>query len=451
MTIVHSSSRRIGAVLVFLAAAAAARPAAAQQDTTITRPLSLGDAARLAARQSASAEAARYQADQAAARVTQTRSALLPNLSADAVEQGTTINTATFGFSFPGLDPGGQIIGPVKTLDLRGRLSQTLLDLGAVGRVRSARSAANASEADAANVAEQAAALAADAYLRVQRADAQLTARLADSVLADSLLQIARDQLRAGVGVALDVTRAEAQLAQIRAQLIAARNERDRTRLDLLRSLGRPLDAPVQLADSLDELAVTDTIPDEAAAIEMAMRRRPDLRAADAQLQAAQQALGAIRAERLPSLAVFGNDGILGANGGNMLNTYTWGIQLSLPLFDGMRREGRVQEQEARAREIDVRRRDLRQEAGIEVRGAILDLSSSRQQVGAARERLRLAQQELVQARDRFRAGVSGNADVITASLNLNSSRNLLIDALTAYQSARVELARAEGSVTSLR
>ena len=60
------------------------------------------------------------------------------------------------------------------------------------------------------------------------------------------------------------------------------------------------------------------------------------------------------------------------------------------------------------------------------------------------------AQQELTQARERFRAGVAGNADVITASLNLNGARNQIIDALTSYQAARVALARAQGAVTEL-
>lgn len=448
MTIVHRSIRRLGAVLV--SATLALAPAARGQDSTIGHPLSLGDAARLAARQSASALAARYRAEQAAARVTQRRADLLPTLSADAVESGHTVNTATFGFSFPGLNPDGEIIGPVNTLDFRGRLSQTLLDLGAIGRVRSARSSARASQADASNIAEQAAALAASAYLRTQRADAQLSARLADSVLADSLLGIARDQLRAGVGVGLDVTRAEAQVAGIRAQLIVARNERDRSRLDLRRALGLPLDAVVTLADSLSTLPIADTLPAERAAIDRAMRTRPDLRAAEAQLEAARQAAGAIRAERLPSLDAFGDEGWIGTNSGSKLNTYTWGVQVSLPIFDGLRREGRVQEQQAVAREVDTRLRDLRQQAGIEVRGALLDLASAREQVDASRERLRLAEQELVQARDRFRAGVAGNADVITASLNLNASRNLVIDALTSYQAARVSLASAEGTVTSL-
>jgi outer membrane protein TolC len=316
--------------------------------------------------------------------------------------------------------------------------------------VRSARTAVSAAGADAQNVAEQAAQSAAQAYLLAQRATAQLAARIADSTLADSLLAIARSQLQAGVGVALDVTRAQAQVSAVRAQLIAARNDRNRTRLDLLRALGVSLDTPLQLADSLGELPVSDTLTDEAAAVQRALRQRPDLRAIDEQLRAAQQSLTAIRAERLPTLSAFGDEGWIGTNSGSKLNTYDWGVQLSLPIFDGLRRESRIQEQEAVAREIDVRRRDLRQVAAIEVRQAILDLASAREQVDASREQLRLTQQEVAQAQERFRAGVAGNADVITASLSLNSARTQLNDALTSYQSARVALARAQGSVTAL-
>jgi outer membrane protein len=460
MTPTARSSRRFGAVLVLCAAVAAcARPALAQDTLSapahsgaspLQRPLSLGDAARLAARQSAAAMAARYQAAQAGARVTQSRAALLPELSVAGIGNGRSFNTATFGVPFPGFDPNGTVISGVNTIDLRTRASMNLLDLGALGRVRSAQSAALAEDATADNAAEQAAAAAAAAYLRAQRADAQLAARQADSVLADSLLGIAREQLRAGVGVALDVTRAEAQVAAVRAQLIAARNERDRARLELLRALGLPLDTPIELADSLAELPVTDTIPDESMAIARALRNRPDLRAADAQLEAARQAVRSIQAERLPTLSAFGDEGWIGINMGHLLNTYTWGIQVTLPIFDGLRREGRIEEQNALAREISVRRRDLAQQAAIEVRGALLDLAAAREQVDAARERVRLTEQEVAQAQDRFRTGVAGNADVITASLELNSARTQLVDALTAYHSARVALARAEGAVTAL-
>jgi outer membrane protein len=449
MTELSRLTRRTIAAIALAAASFAARAAGAQ-DSTLSRPLSMGDAARLAARQSAAAEAARYRADQASARVTQARAALLPDLSAATVGNGRSFNTATFGVPFPGFDPNGEVISGVNTIDFRGRVQVNLLDLGALGRARSAQSAARASQADAVSAAEQAGALAATAYLRVQRADAQLAARLADSVLADSLLLIARDQLAAGVGVALDVTRAEAQVATVRAQLIAARNERNRTRLDLLRSLGLPLDAPVRLSDSLSALPVADTLPSEAAAMERARRARPDLRAAEAQIAAAQQSVHAVKSERVPSVSAFGDEGWIGINMSHLLNTYTWGVQLSIPIFDGLRREGRIEEQQALVRELSVRQRDLQQQVAIQVRAALLDLASAREQLDAARERLRLTQQEVAQAQDRFRTGVAGNADVITASFDLNSARTLVVDALTAYHSARVSLAQAEGAVTEL-
>jgi outer membrane protein len=444
MTASVSIGTRIVAVLLLLASAAPARA----QDSAITHPLTLGDAARLAARQNASAIQARYRAEQASARVMQSRSALLPSVSGYAEENGRSFNTATFGIPFPGFDPRGQVIGPVNIFDVRGKVSENFLDFAALQRVKSARTTARAFGATAENEAELSAQNAASAYLRAQRADAQLAARQADSVLADSLLGISREELRAGVGVALDVTRAQSQFASVRAQLIVARNERDRARLDLLRALGEPLTVNVTLADSLSRLDVRDTTIDEAGAIEAAMHARPDLRAADEQIRAAQQQVTAIKAERLPSLSAFGDYGYIGDK--RYLGTYDWGIQVSVPIFDGLHREGRIEEAKAMANEIDVRRRDLRQQVAIEVRGALLDLASARQEAEAVREALRLSQQEVAQAQERFRAGVAGNADVITASLALNTARTQAVDALASYQGAKVALARAVGSVTAL-
>jgi outer membrane protein len=444
MTTSMTFCTRILSVILLLASATIARA----QDSVITHPLTLGDAARMAARNNASAIEARYRTEQANARIMQSRSDLLPSASAYVQENGRSFNTATFGIPFPGFDPRGQVIGPVNLLDARGRVSENFLDFAALQRVKSARTTARAFGATAENEAELSAQNAASAYLRAQRADAQLGARQADSVLADSLLGIAQEELRAGVGVALDVTRAQSQFASVRAQLIVARNERDRARVDRLRSLFQPLTANVTLADSLSRLDIRDTTIDEAGAIEKAMHARPDLRAADEQIRAAQQQVTAIKAERLPSLSAFGDYGYIGNQ--RYLGTYDWGVQVSIPIFDGLHREGRIEEAKAMANEIDVRRRDLRQQVAIEVRGALLDLASARQEADAVREALRLAQQEVVQAQERFRAGVAGNADVITASLALNSARTQAVDALASYQGAKVALARAVGSVTAL-
>lgn len=458
MNTISRAPIRIGLLLATLAAfvAFAARAASAQAPTT--QRLTLGDAVRLAARQSATSEGARLRAAEAEARVRQSRSALLPQLSATASQGARTFNTASFGISFPSapgqkplFDPNGQVEGPVNATDARAHASMSFLDLSSLARVRAAQSAARSAGAEASNVSEQAGSAAAQAYLRTLRSDAQLRARVADSTLASDLLGIARDQLTAGVGVALDVTRAQSQLAGVRAQLIAARNESARSRLDLLRVLGLPLDTPLELADSLGNVRGDVPAGGEQEAIDRAMRTRPDVRAVEQQLIAAQRQVAATRAERLPTVGFFGDDGWNGKSAQYLLPTYNWGVQLSLPLFDGFRREARVQEQQLQTREVEVRRHDVQQQVAVEVRGALLDLRSAAEQVEAARERLRLAEQEVSQAGERFRAGVAGNADVITAALTLNAARTQLVDALTAYDAARVGLARAQGTVTELQ
>jgi outer membrane protein TolC len=457
MNDIHPRIIRIGAGLVVLAALLAFVARSAQGQSPTVQRLSLGEAARLAAVQTAVVQSAQYRVQEAQARVTQSRSSLLPRVSAVPLWSSHTVNSASFGFDFPTqpgqpplLDPNGQIIGPVKLFDFRGEASQTLYDPGATGRVRTARASVNAASADVATAAEQSATNAALIYIRSLRGDAAVEARLADSTLANDLLGIARDQLTAGVGIALDVTRAQTQLFAARSQLIVARNDRDRSRLDLRRALNLPLDTPIELTDSLASLAAP-IVAEEQSVMELAMKNRPDVRAIDAQLGVAEQQIAAIRATRLPTVGVFGNDGANGIGLNHLLNTYNYGVQVTWPVFEGGHREGQIQEQQAVSRDIDLRRRDLRQQVALEVRSALLDIASAREQVDAARSRQQVAEQELEQARDRFRAGVAGNTDVVIALTSLNAARTGLIDALTAFQTARVSLARAEGIVSQLR
>ena len=430
-------------------AAALFAAASAGAQTAPTR-LSLGDAVRSAIERSAVAEIARLRVDESRARVRQARSALLPHLSADVVQAGRTFNTATFGLALPGFDPNGQVEGPVNTIDFRGKIGQTIFDQAARARLAAARTAVTASDAEAMAVAEQSAATASVAYVRALRAEANLRSRQADSSLSAELLTIARDLLESGVGIALDVTRAQSQLAGFRAQLISARNDRSRSRLELLRAIGLPLDTPIELTDTLGSATVAE-LPDVDRAVEVALRERADVRAAREQMNAVRSQIRAIRAERLPTLGLVADQGLIGNTAAHLLPTYTWGVQVSVPVFEGGRRSSRIAEQSVVERELEVRERDLRSQVTVEVRAALLDIASAREQVEAARERVKLGEQEVAQARERFSAGVAGNADVISASLSLSAARTSLVDAEALYESARVALARAQGTLTTIR
>jgi outer membrane protein len=133
------------------------------------------------------------------------------------------------------------------------------------------------------------------------------------------------------------------------------------------------------------------------------------------------------------------------------LGTHTLAVQVSVPLWDGNRREARVAEQHAVVSEAGVRAADLRAQIAGEVRSALLDVASAAEQAGIAAERLALAEAEVSQARERFSNGIAGNIEVINAQQSLVRARDAVIDAQYAAAAARVALARATGQAASLR
>ena len=448
----------LGALTSSVLASSALAPTLVAQDTTAApTTLTLGDAARLGARNAASAETARLRVAEAKARVTQRRADLIPSLNGTGTEIRRTMNTASFGIAFPTapgepplFDPNGQVVPPFTNIDFRGHVVAPLFDFGALARIKAANADVTATNASATVASEQAGAQAALAYVQVLRAEDTYRARAADSALAADLVTIAQAQLQAGTGVALDVTRAQSQLAATRADLIVSRGARDRAHIQFERAINVPVGSTLTLTGSLAQMDTTGIVTNEADAVRQALTKRPDIVAAQARLAAAHTTVSAIRAERLPTVALVGDEGVNGLDYSHLLNTYAYGFQISLPIFDGFRREGRIEEQTSAARDLENRARDLRVQVEADVRTAVLNLASSAEAVAAARERLALAEQEVSQARERFQAGVAGNADVITAALSLNAARTLLVDALTSYQASRVALARAQGVISTL-
>jgi outer membrane protein len=451
MTAYRAAFRPLGALALSICAANGS--IAQQAPAGVT---TIGSAARAAAERAAPVLIARERAAQADARVRQARGALLPTISGTASDGERTLNSASFGFSLPNpatgqplLDPNGQVLGPVKTWDFRASVRTSLADPSAIAKLGVVRAGADASDAEMQLAAQQAAANAAVACIAAMRADALRAGRLADTVLASELMGIARAQLSAGTGIALDVTRAETQLAIARSQLVSASAAQQRTRVDLSRAMGGTPTALFNVEDLLADRGEVAAI-NPGNALATALANRAELKAAAAQLSAAERQVRAVRAERLPSVAAFADDGATGKSTNHLLNTWSWGVQASIPVFDGFRREGRIAEQRAASREFEARQKDLRDQVDAEIQIAYVELAAARTQVEAALERQRLATQEVAQARDRFSSGVSGNADVIVASQNLNAARTFLVDARASLLLAQVMWARAQGIVTQL-
>jgi outer membrane protein TolC len=430
--------------LVLLVAA----PVAAQGPAPSPLRLSFADVVRRAAGEAPAVELAGLRTDEAEARVRQARGALLPSLAAAAGWVNRDFNSKAQGISFPGVPT---IIGPFNAYDARLRVTQALFDLSSIARVRAAHAQLTGASADGGAVAEGAAAGAALAYLRAARAAAVVAARQADSAIAAELVGLAQAQKAAGVSAAIDVTRARTQLVVAEGALLVARNQVDRARLDVTRALGLDPATALDLSDTLSAALPHADVPAAPDAIvALALAGRPDLRAELARGDAARTAKSAIAAERLPRLDLAADYGLSGLTPSLSVSTRQIGVQVTIPILDGFRREGRAAEQTAVARESDVRARDLRQQVAADVQAALLDQASAEAQRGIAAERLRLAADELAQARERFAAGVAGNIEVIDAQSSLLRARDTDIDARFAAATARVALARAAGVARTL-
>jgi len=172
---------------------------------------------------------------------------------------------------------------------------------------------------------------------------------------------------------------------------------------------------------------------------------RSDYQAAAQQVLAAEQFRRAATAEHYPTLDFAGNYGAAGVNIGNSHGVFLAGATLNIPVFAGGRATADALQAEAMLRQSRQQLANLRAQIDYDVRTALLDLSAAADQVQVARSSLDLANQTLVQARDRFTAGVTDNLEVIQAQDALASANENYIASLYAHNVAKVELARAIG------
>src|SRR3989449_44753 len=413
--------------------------------------LSSADAVRRAAGEAPTVALATLRTDEADAQVRQARSALLPSLSVAGVWVNRDFNSQSLGIPFPPAFSLPNPVPPFNNYDGRVMVTQTLFDWSNVTRVRAASAGGDGSRAESGVTVETAAQAAAVAYLRASRAQAVVAARQADSSIAAELVTLAEAQKAAGVSAAIDVTRARTQLVRAEGLLIVARNERDRGRIVLARTLGIDPATPLERADALaGALGAADLPAGRDAVLTVALAGRPDLGAELARATAARRTGTAIRAERLPRVGVEADYGLNGMTVPSALSTRQVALEVTIPILDGFRREARLSEQDAVVRESEVRERDLRQQITADVDAALLDLRSAEAQQLIAADQLRLAEDELSQSRQRFKAGVAGNIEVIDAQSNLIRARDTDIDARFAAATARVALARAAGVARTL-
>ena len=453
----HKGSHIIFYTLLFsllgLPGAARAQQSGALTGPAPTQPLrlTLEQAVSLAVKQNPTEQIGLITAAEAVQDKNVSRAALLPQSDLRVSEAVQRQNLqALFGgkplFTIPGVNlklPGH--IGPYALFQAGPGFSSPIFDFSLWKQYQASRSSMDAARAGSDSTREQVILLVVSQYIGALRNVADVQASQSRVDLAQALYDQAADLQKEGVGTGIDTLRANVELQNEKQRLIEAENNRDASVFGLSKILNLDPRQKVELADSLSFFDTPQ--PEVEPSIDQAFSERPEWKQIAAQEKATKFDKQSIQATRLPSFKADGNWAYLGTRVDNGIPTYTYTASMEVPLWTSGRIHAQVVKADLELQRVEQLKADLRNQIALDVKTSLLNLESARHEVQVANLGVELSKQEVDQARDRFKAGVANNIEVITAQDSLSRANDNQIAALYRFNQARADFARAIGQM----
>jgi len=352
------------------------------------------------------------------------RTALIPSINA--VGQGTRQRV-------PGdLNASGE---PVTTSSYQVGASITAYELDLFGRIASLRDQVLQQylATEEARLSAQLSLIAAVArqYHTLLAAEEQLELARQTFAAAERSFELNRQTYDAGVTSELDLRTAEAQLESVRASVVGFEQQRAQAENALVLLVGSPLPADLPPAG---KLATQDLIADLPAGLPAdLLTRRPDIRAAEHQLQAANANIGVARAAFFPSikLTAFGGTASAELSGlfGNGSGSWSFSPSITLPIFAAGRNRAALEVAHVEKRIEIARYEKAIQTAFREVADALTVRATIDAQIAAQETRVAAAQRRYELSDQRFQAGVDSYVTVLLAQQELFGAQQALIQA----------------------
>ncbi|KAF0103854.1 MAG: NodT family efflux transporter outer membrane lipoprotein [bacterium] len=325
----------------------------------------------------------------------------------------------------------------------------TAFELDFWGRLRRAEEAARANFLASRHARDSLrislAGMLANTYFSLRALDAELAVNREALVSREETLRIVGSRVEGGVASPLDLRQAEGDLAAGQAQLANLRRLRALAESQLALLVGTPglrIDA-----GSLYDLPLPPPPPPGLPSD--LLQARPDLRQAEEELIANNARIGVAKAALYPNISL---TGALGSRSQDLANLFsagaqTWslGVGLLLPVFDGGAGRARVDQASARQREALAAYQQAIHNAFREVGDALVEVREHAIAEAAQDRRVGATAQALELARVRYEAGYSGYLEVLVAQRGLNESQLAQVLTRRARLIAAVDLFKALG------
>ena len=285
------------------------------------------------------------------------------------------------------------------------------------------------------------------AYYQVQGADAALAAARVSEQAAERSYLSAQARYKAGSATPADALQARTAFSQAQLARIAAEGSAKAALGTLAATLGRDAHRPLMLAAAAQTEPPVHFVRDVEALVAAARRQRPDLRAAGAQVKAAEAGVDAARAAYLPSLSLGFAAAEQKTDGLPDARTGTFGLTLSVPLFAGFATTYKVQAAKAQLEARQAQAEQLRVQVAQDVWNAAQALVTATESARTTVDLLASAEQSDKVARGRYESGVGTLLEMLNAQSALAAARQQRVQALYDWNVARAALARAVGDL----
>jgi outer membrane protein TolC len=283
----------------------------------------------------------------------------------------------------------------------------------------------------------------AGSYLQTVTAAARVASQQAQVDNARAVYNQAVVRKQAGTNARIDVVRSLVELQTQQQRLSSLEADLRKQKIVLARLIGLPLDRELVLTDPL--ASAEAVLPQTADQLRLAFEHRADLRAAEAQVRAAELSLSAAHAERLPSASLSGDYGVIGPNPASTHGVFAVTASISMPVWEGGRIRADIEQAEATLKQRRAELADERAMVEEQVRTSLIELETAMGQVQLAANNRSYANETLSEARDRFGAGVATTVEVVQAQEQVASAEADYISSLFSLNVAKLSLARATG------
>ncbi|MEW5807277.1 MAG: TolC family protein [Acidobacteriota bacterium] len=229
-------------------------------------------------------------------------------------------------------------------------------------------------------------------------------------------LKIVSDKYEVETATKLDLLKAKTALSNLIPQRIAAENDVKIARAHLNYLMGRKIDEPLTLADSL---YISEDLPsqDLTRYALIAFRERPDLASLDSGIRFLEKRIEIEKLSLRPSFNFFGNFGwstIEMENVGKSdYESWRVGIGFKVTLFDGFRISGRIMQVQSQIMQNTLQKKYLESGITLEIEKTLKELTRAYESLQAALTAQEEANETLKVAQDNFDLNLATQLDVL--------------------------------------